>query len=189
MAKRVFFSFHYQDVIDFRANTIRNHYLTKENQAGYFDASLWESSKLKGVAALKNLINDGLQNTSVTVVLIGSETYKRRWVQYEIMKSIEKGNQLIGIHINSIKCRAGYTKPQGINPFDFLGLQFSTDGHTATPTIKDGYKWTYYKDLGSLSVPHRSLEERGQNVPLSKYFPVYDWVMHNGFQNFPRWIN
>lgn len=25
MAKRVFFSFHYQDVIDFRANVVRNH--------------------------------------------------------------------------------------------------------------------------------------------------------------------
>ena len=25
MAKKVFFSFHYQDVIDFRANVVRNH--------------------------------------------------------------------------------------------------------------------------------------------------------------------
>ena len=29
MARRVFFSFHYQDVIDFRANVVRNHWLTK----------------------------------------------------------------------------------------------------------------------------------------------------------------
>ena len=32
MAKRVFFSFHYQDVIDFRANVVRNHWLTKSDR-------------------------------------------------------------------------------------------------------------------------------------------------------------
>jgi len=45
MAKRVFFSFHYKDVIDFRANVVRSHRLTKNNQAGYFDASIWEEAK------------------------------------------------------------------------------------------------------------------------------------------------
>ena len=29
MAKRVFFSFDYQDVIDFRANVVRNHWIIK----------------------------------------------------------------------------------------------------------------------------------------------------------------
>ena len=45
MAKRVFFSFHYQDVIDFRANVVRQHKLTKDDSAGYFDASIWEKAK------------------------------------------------------------------------------------------------------------------------------------------------
>jgi hypothetical protein len=42
MAKRVFFSFHYQDVIDFRANVVRQHWLTKPDReaAGFFDASI-----------------------------------------------------------------------------------------------------------------------------------------------------
>ena len=42
MAKRVYFAFHYQDVIDFRVNVVRNHWMTKENRdaAGFFDASL-----------------------------------------------------------------------------------------------------------------------------------------------------
>ena len=43
MAKNVFFSFHYQDVIDFRANVVRNHWVVSEKQsaAGYFDKSIW----------------------------------------------------------------------------------------------------------------------------------------------------
>jgi hypothetical protein len=59
---------------------VRNHGLTKDDNAGFFDASLWESVKRSGPAALKRLINDGLENTSVTCVLIGSETYVRPWV-------------------------------------------------------------------------------------------------------------
>ena len=88
MAKRIFFSFHYQDVIDFRANVVRNHWRYKDDReaAGFFDASLWESSRRTGDQALKRLINEGLKNTSITVVLIGQHTYARRWVRYEIMK-------------------------------------------------------------------------------------------------------
>ena len=78
MAKRVFFSFHYQDVIDFRANVVRNHKVTKDNNAGYFDASIWESAKKTSELALKRLINGELENTSVTAVLIGTDTYSCR---------------------------------------------------------------------------------------------------------------
>ena len=82
MAKRVFFSFDYQDVIDFKANVVRNHWITKPDRkdAGFFDASIWESEKSTGDVALKQLIDEALQHTSVTVVLIGSKTYARRWV-------------------------------------------------------------------------------------------------------------
>ena len=57
MANRVFFRFHYQDVIDFRANVVRNHWLTKPDrqEAGFFDASLWEDVKKKGDISIKRL--------------------------------------------------------------------------------------------------------------------------------------
>ena len=93
MSKRVYFAFHYQDVIHFRANVVRNSWVTKEREAaGFFDASIWESAKKTGAVALKRLINNALNNTSTTVVLIGSQTYARRWVRYEIMRSMFKGN-------------------------------------------------------------------------------------------------
>lgn len=63
MAKRVFFSFHYKDVIDFRANVVRNHNVSeKDDNGGFFDASIWESAKKQGDIALKRLINGGLNN-------------------------------------------------------------------------------------------------------------------------------
>ena len=43
MAKRVYFAFHYQDVIDFRANVVRKHNFTSGVEAaGYYDHSIWE---------------------------------------------------------------------------------------------------------------------------------------------------
>jgi len=103
MARRVFFSFHYQKDI-FRVNVIRNsHIVDGTAAAGFQDASLWEETKKKGDAAVKALINKGLENTSVTVVLIGAETVNRKYVTYEIEQSIARGNGLLGIHINNIK--------------------------------------------------------------------------------------
>ena len=122
MAKRVFFSFHYQDVVDFRANVVRNHWMTKPNreEAGYFDAPVWETARRQGANALKSLINDALDNTSNTCVLIGSQTYARPWVRYELLKSFRRGNHLFGIHINGIKGRDENTKNLGPNPLEVL---------------------------------------------------------------------
>jgi MTH538 TIR-like domain (DUF1863) len=81
MAKRVFFSFHYRDVSELRANVVRNHGLTKDHSSGFFDASLWESVKRNGPTALKRLINDGLENTSARRQLllpVGDNYFCRR---------------------------------------------------------------------------------------------------------------
>ena len=145
MAKRVYFAFHYQDVVEFRANVVRKHkeFIGIEN-AGYYDHSIWEESKKQGDLALKRMINYELENSSVTAVLVGTHTWARRWVRYEIMKSIERGNLLLGIHINgipgSIAGRSAPPKPSGPNPFDNLGLQINEDGTQARPTRVEGAK-------------------------------------------------
>jgi len=188
MAKRCFFSFHYQDVIDFRANVVRNHNVTKDNNGGFFDSSIWESSKKQGDLALTRLINGGLENTSVTVVLIGSQTYARRWVQYEIMKSIERGNSVLGVHINGICDKYGLVKAQGPNPFDYLGIQISDDGCSGTPTIWNGSQWVYYQDIGKFRIGQQSYDRRGKNLQLNTWLRTYDWVSDRGFQNFGKWV-
>jgi hypothetical protein len=189
MAKKVYFAFHYQDVIDFRANVVRNHNgLTSAEEAGYFDKSIWESAKKTNDLALKRMINSELIGTSVTVVLVGTQTYARRWVRYEIMKSVEKGNVMLGVHINGIKGKDQMTKTNGPNPFDFLGLSISADGKTASPFEWDGSKWVAYPDLGNFTIPQVPLGERGKFLQLSHWFPVNDWVAHKGFENFSSWI-
>lgn len=110
MARKVFFSFHYDNDV-WRANVVRNSWVTKPDTAtaGFMDAADFEELKRQGDAAVKKWIDDQLVSTSVTAVLIGSETLERPFVQYELKKSYERGNGIIGIYINDIKDSKGNT--------------------------------------------------------------------------------
>lgn len=193
MAKRVFFSFDFQDVSDFRANVVRNHWLTKDDHqdAGYFDASIWENAKRTGTDSLKKLINESLDGTTVTCVLIGSDTYSRRWVRYEIFKSMTRTNtkKVIGIHINSIKDKDQKTKWNGLNPFDYLGFLYSADGNSIGLYEIVNNEWKTYEDLSGFNLATQaSSEQRGKFFKLSHFYKVYDWIADNGFQNFSNWV-
>ena len=116
MARKVFFSFHYERDI-WRTNVVRNSGVVEGcAAAGFHDASVWEEAKKKGDADVKKLIDSGLIGTSVTVVLIGAETAQRKFVDYEIEKSIARGNGLLGIYISGIKDQNGKTDIQGSAP-------------------------------------------------------------------------
>jgi len=190
MAKKVYFAFHYEDVAELRANVVRKHNFTKGVElAGYYDYSIWEESKKTSDIALKRLINGELENTSVTAVLIGSQTYARRWVRYELMKSVERGNRVLGIHINSIKGKDQKTKTLGPDPLDHLGLQISDNGKRGRPTVWDGQKWVFYSDLDAFEINEQPIATRGNNYQLSHWYKTYDWVANDGFNNFSSWID
>lgn len=133
--RHVFFSFHYQRDI-WRANVVRNSgVVIGEAAAGFRDASLWEEARRKGDAAIKKLIDDGLIGTTVTVVLIGAETANRKYVNYEIDKSIERNNGLLGLRIHNIRDRNGNTDFPGPAP-----AKLTSGGY---PT----YTWTNSSDF------------------------------------------
>lgn len=154
MARKVFFSFHYDRDI-WRASIVRNHGKSKADivNRGYWDKSLWEEAKKKGDAAIREMIDDGLVGTSVTAVLIGYETWKRPWVKYEIEKSYERGNGLFGIFINEIRDKSGNTDFKGENPFDHIKVK-----------------------QGSLSIPMSQIYPRYRWVADNGYFGFGGWV-------------
>lgn len=120
MARKVFFSFHYERDI-WRTNVVRNSGVVEGTAAaGFYDASLWEEAKKKGDTEVKKLIDKGLVGTSVTAVLIGAETARRKFVNYEIEQSIARGNGLLGIYISGIKDQNGKTDVQGVAPAGLL---------------------------------------------------------------------
>lgn len=191
MAKRVFFSFHYQDVIDFRANVVRNHWVTKDREeAGYFDASIWEEAQKKGDLALKRLINGGIEGTTATCVLVGSDTYARRWVQYEIIKSIQRGNRVFAVHINGIKGKDGKVKAAGNNPFDYLAFRYSKDGTSLEILEYSGGHWVKYEDADGWNLKTTAPKNRwGTAIRLSELgYKIYSWADEDGYNNFSGWV-
>ena len=109
MARRVFFSFKYKRDVS-RAMIVRNSWVTQgKESAGFVDSADFEKLKKQGDKAIQAWIDNQLKGTSVTVVLVGSLTCSSRWVKYEIEKSEEIGNGLLGIDISMIKDLAGDT--------------------------------------------------------------------------------
>jgi hypothetical protein len=212
MGYSVFFSFHYDDVKSFRANVVRNcHRFTKFN--GLFtDSSMWENGRPKTPTQVKKIINESeLTLTDITVVLIGQKTYERRWVKYEIIKSFEQGNTLLGIHINRIKGKEKKIVPKGKNPFDRLGFKYKAKSDTLYFYELADRKWRPFKDLPSVR-NHKSnsvfikdigfwdklfgRDDRDKFYTLSDFFQTYTWKVgeHNAesltqwFDNSHEWI-
>lgn len=128
MARRVFFSFHYKrDAV--RAGQVRNSNVIKDKSietSDFIDAAKWEEIKRGGPEAIKRWIENQLNGTSVTVVLIGAKTSGRKWIKHEISESFEKGNGLLGIYIHKCPLFNGSTDTKGKNPFD--NLYFDRNG-------------------------------------------------------------
>ncbi len=107
--RRVFFSFKYKKDVS-RAMVVRESCVTQGKEAaGFIDKANFEKIKRQGDTAIKRWIDDQMEGTSVTVVLVGQETCNSRWVKYEIKESKEKGNGLLGVDISKIKDLQGNT--------------------------------------------------------------------------------
>ena len=81
----------------------------------------WESITKGGENAIKRWIADQMRGRSCTVVLVGSQTAGRKWINYEIIKSWNDGKGVVGIHIYGLKNRDGKISQKGMNPFDDIG--------------------------------------------------------------------
>jgi hypothetical protein len=141
MARRVFFSFHYERDVQ-RASVVRNHWVTKANaeDAGYVDKAAWQEIEKGGKEAVKKWINEQLKGTSVTAVLIGPETSNREWVRYELQQSYQRGNGILGVHIHNIPGWDKKTDTSGDALFGPLGKDASgNDVYFAS--VASTYDW------------------------------------------------
>lgn len=59
-----------------------------------------------------------MKHKSCVVVLVGSETANRKWVNYEINRAWNERKGLFGIYIHNLKDPRTGTCKKGANPFD-----------------------------------------------------------------------
>lgn len=119
MARRVFYSFHF-DNDNWRANQVRNMGVVEGNQEA--TGNEWEEVKKGGDRAIQKWINDNLDRRTCTIVLIGSKTANRKWINYEIEKSWNDGKGILGINIHNLKGNNSEQDTKGANPFDYVSI-------------------------------------------------------------------
>ncbi len=151
MARNVFYSFHYSNDIN-RVMVVRNRWVTQGGQtiSGVIDRADFETIKRKGDKAIHKWIDSQLQGTSVTVVLVGSETLKRPFVQYEICESIKRGNAIIGVYINKIADMQSRLTSSSCNPHTVIGY-YQNNVPAYFDNVCDGI-YDYVLDNGYLNL-------------------------------------
>ena len=63
----------------------------------------WGTITKGGDAKIKKWIADQLDGRSRTIVLVGSKTAGRKWIDYEIIEAWKDGMGVVGIHIHGLK--------------------------------------------------------------------------------------
>jgi len=116
------------------------------DRAGFFDHSEYEEAKKQGSEGIRRMIDRQLKNTSVTLVLIGTETSSRPWVRYEIDKSIEQGNGLLGIRIHHLR---NQNEQSSVLP-------------GPTPPVPAGVEFPVYNWDGDLDRFRKAIEAAGE---------------------------
>jgi hypothetical protein len=157
--------------------------------SGFFDSSVFEASKKEGDDALKAFLRKGLENTSVTCVLAGTDTWARRWVRYEIARSVLKGNALLTVYIHGVKSQDGAVATKGAEPLAQMGV-YNTDKGIFFAEWKEG-KWVKYNDY-TFAIPEKDLwfdaPTSKTPVQLSSHCLSYDFTAQNGRENIGGWI-
>ncbi len=114
MARYVYFAFDYKDV--FQVNQVRKAgEFVGVARAGFADASQWEQLKKKDEATIKKAIDEALVGTTVTVVCVGERTHSRKYVNYEIRASHDRGKGLLGVYLPG---ESGHTKPKMLDDYN-----------------------------------------------------------------------
>ena len=131
MARRVFYGFYYKPD-SHRAAQVRNIGTIEGNEPATDND--WETVKRGGDATIKKWIAGQMNYRTCTVVLVGSDTANRRWINYEIVKSWDDYMGVVGIYIHGLKNLNGETSLRGKNPFDYIG--YGNSGKKLSSIVK-----------------------------------------------------
>lgn len=127
MARKCFYSFEYVPD-NWRASTVRQIGAIEGNQPATDND--WESIAHgpNRDEKITQWIAAQMKGRTCTIVLVGSTTAKRKWINHEIIKSWTDGLGVVGIRIHGLKNRHSETSTIGENPFDHI-----THGPTKKP--------------------------------------------------------
>lgn len=119
MGRKVFYSFHYE-LDNWRASKVRNIGSIEGNRPATDND--WETVKKGGDKAIENWIAGQMSGRTCTIILAGSNTANRKWINHEIVQSWNKGLGVLVIYIHNLKDRNERQSTKGNNPLEYIIL-------------------------------------------------------------------
>ncbi|MGQ2905746.1 MAG: TIR domain-containing protein [Neoaquamicrobium sediminum] len=153
MARRVFFSFHYDRDIA-RVMQIRNSWVARPGDTAqpFYDYADFEEVKRRA-GGIKNWIDNQLSGSSVTVVLFGAKTHERPWVKYEIAQSRALRKGIVAIDIHNMKNLQSQTDVAGRNPLLDHSASVASGFMTRTVDFTQLYRtYDWVRDNGHANI-------------------------------------
>ena len=117
MTRKCFYSFHYQPD-NWRVSKIRNIGVVAGNKPA--SDNDWETITKGGDKKIKEWIADQMKGRSCTIILAGSKTANRKWINLEIVKSCDINMVVLVIHIHNITNSNGEQCSKGTNPLYYV---------------------------------------------------------------------
>jgi hypothetical protein len=136
MKRQAFYSFNYREDA-WRASQVRNMGLVEGNRPATDNE--WQDVSRGGELAIKRWINQQMEYRTVLIVLIGTNTAGRKWINYEIQHAWEKKLGVCGIRINRLLDQSGQMSSMGQNPFSVFNLDGMPLSNIVPVLNPDGY--------------------------------------------------
>jgi len=115
MARKVFYSFYYKEDAS-RIQQVIN--MGAVEGQTMLTGQKWEEVEKGGDAAVEKWIADQMKGKTCLVVLVGTNTSRRRWVGYEFKKAWADKLGVVGVRIHGLKDLASeLTSARGGSPF------------------------------------------------------------------------
>ena len=131
MARRVFYGFHYKPD-NWRASQVRNMGVIEGNRP--CSDNDWETITQGGDDKIKKWIAGQLEGKSCVVVLIGSNTARRKWINHEIVKGWDDGKGVVGIYVHNLQDSNENQSTKGANPF--ASIKYGDSGKMLSSIVK-----------------------------------------------------
>jgi hypothetical protein len=142
--RKIFYSFHFANDV-MRVQQVRNMGVVEGNTP--VSPNVWEEVKKKGNAAIETWIDDNMKGKSCVIVLIGTDTHKRPWVEYEMKKAWKDGKAILGIHVHNLTCPNNGKCAMGKNPFD--SITFKRGDTVIVPKVYNPKASDAYNDIAN----------------------------------------
>ena len=117
MARKCFYSFEYKKD-NWRVSKIRNIGAIEGNKPA--SDNDWETITKGGDKRIKEWITAQMKGRTCTIILAGSTTAGRKWINYEIVESWNNGMGVLVIFIHNITDVLGRQSSKGSNPLYYV---------------------------------------------------------------------